>query len=427
MKNQKIINDIDGLIVVNKEKGYTSNDVINVIKKFIHPKKIGHTGTLDPNATGVLVTLLGDATKSQEYLMKNGIKEYEAELILGIATDSEDITGNIIDLNENVIHSVICDAEEFDRLYNKVIDISKSFIGEYDQVPPMYSAKKVDGKKLVDIARKGREIERQPSKVIIYDISITGIATYNIEKDGENIPLKAIKIKVSCSKGTYIRTLCKDIGAKLNLNSCMGNLKRLKNSCFDIKDSVTIGDINNKLEDNDYSFIKPCYYMDRDSVVTFGKFETLHLGHQAIISETVAYAKSNNLQSIAMIVGDNEDCNVLTKEQRVSRLKALGIDKILYYKLNDVNRFVTPISFINDILYNEMRAKAIIVGTDCRFGYKGAGDVELLKNECEKLGIKVKIIDKLKVEGTDIDISSTYVKEQYDKGNITLVDKLLGK
>ena len=145
MKNQKLINDIDGLIVVNKEKGYTSNDVINVIKKFIHPKKIGHTGTLDPNATGVLVTLLGDATKSQEYLMKNGIKEYEAELILGIATDSEDITGNITDLNENVIHSVICDAEEFDRLYRKVIDISKSFIGEYDQVTPMYSDKKVDG------------------------------------------------------------------------------------------------------------------------------------------------------------------------------------------------------------------------------------------------------------------------------------------
>ena len=156
LKIKRIVNDINGLIILDKPKGHTSNDCISLIKKILHPRKIGHTGTLDENATGVLVCLLGSATKSQEYLMKTGAKIYDAELILGISTDTEDITGKILEYKEYV-------NDIFD--IDKLNEIVKTFIGDYDQIPPMYSAKKVGGKKLINLARKGIVVERKVSKV----------------------------------------------------------------------------------------------------------------------------------------------------------------------------------------------------------------------------------------------------------------------
>ena len=402
------------MIVLNKPKDMTSNDCLAIIKKNIHPKKIGHTGTLDKNATGVLICLLGNATKSQDYLMKSCKKKYKAELIFGISTDTEDITGNIIDTDVKKIN---------DYMDNDIYTTINGFIGNYYQVPPMYSSKKINGEKLLKLARKGIEIERKAELLEIYDIKIIDSKDYIFNE----LNLKCYNILVECSKGTYIRTLCKDIGARLGIPSCMGNLCRLSSGNFKIEDSITIEEIKNKIINEDLSFIKPCYYNAYDTALTFGKFETLHLGHLKIIKDVVSYAREHNIKSTVMIVGNNYDNEILSNSQRISKLKFLGVDNIVYYPLDKVNKNIEANDFVKDILYNQLNTKYLVVGSDCSFGYKGIGNKELLINLCNSIGITCKIIDKLKIENSDIDISSTYIKSEYEKGNIDIVNKLLGK
>lgn len=424
MKEKKVLNDINGLIILDKPKNHTSNDCLSIIKKYLHPKKLGHTGTLDENATGVLVCLLGSATKCQEYLMKTGDKIYEAELILGISTDTEDITGKVLEYDEDTRKKIAID---------DLSNVIKSFIGEYNQVPPMYSAKKVGGKKLLNLARKGVNIERKACKVSINNIEIknfeqidkTNYAAFDYELD--NYKLKKIELQISCSKGTYIRTLCKDIGEKLGVPSCMGNLRRLATGDFRIENSISIDDIKKKSECNDLSFIKPCYYQRDESVVTFGKFETLHIGHQRIINQVVDDARNKKIKSTVLIVGNNDNTKVLSKEQRISKLKYLGIDNIFVFELNDMNMKMSPEFFVEEILIKQLKAKEIIVGSDCHFGYKGSGDSKLLIDLCKKYQSDVKVVDKIKIDDTDTYISSTLIKEEFDKGNFDLVNRLLGR
>ena len=413
MKANKVLNDINGLIILDKPKGITSNGCLSVIKKCLHPRKLGHTGTLDENATGVLVCLLGSATKCQDYLMKTGDKVYEAELILGISTDTEDITGKVLKYDDI--------SAKFDL--EKLKDSVKSFIGNYEQMPPMYSAKKVGGKKLINLARKGIEVERKPCSIKIESIDIRDIDDYEFE----NYKLKKINLIVRCSKGTYIRTLCKDIGEKMGISACMGNLRRVATGEFNIENSITLDDIKTKTEKHDFSFIKPCYYQKDNSVVSFGKFETLHLGHQKIINQMVNDAKANNLKSTILIIGNNDDSIVITKEQRISKLKYLGVDNIFNFELNNYNMKMSPETFVEEIIIKQLKAKEVIVGSDCRFGYKGAGDTVLLRNLCDKYNIVVKVVEKMKIENTETDISSTFIKSEFKKGNIELVNKLLGK
>lgn len=402
------------MIILNKPKDLTSNDCLSIIKKTIHPRKLGHTGTLDKNATGVLICLLGSSTKSQEYLMKNCKKTYKAELLLGISTDTEDMLGKIIDK----------DIEKLKDLTDeKIREAVKSFVGDYEQTPPMYSSKKVNGQKLLNLARKGISVERKAENIKIYDMDIDDVIDYKYE----GYVLKCVNITVTCRKGTYIRTLCKDIGVKLDIPACMGNLCRISSGDFDISHSITLDNIKEKVSDGDYSFVKPCFYNPYATALTFGKFETLHIGHQKIINDTIKYAKNNKILSTVMIVGDNVDTCVLTREQRISKLKYMGVDNILYYPLDEINKKISPNSFIKDILYNQLKTKAIFVGSDCRFGYKGEGDKDLLIRLCSELNIELKIIDKLKIASTDTEISSTLVKSEYEKGNIDLVNMLIGK
>ena len=402
------------MIILNKPKDMTSNDCLAFIKKYLHPKKIGHTGTLDKNATGVLICLLGNSTKSQDYLMKNCIKTYRAELLIGVATDTEDISGNVI-------------SESIDKINNlcnvKIENVVKTFIGNYKQTPPMYSSKKVNGKKLLNLARKGITINREAVDLKIYNISIDGFSDY----DFNDLKLKCVNLTISCSKGTYIRTLCKDIGIKLGLSACMGNLCRIASGNFNIAQSITLEDMKEKIKQNDFSFIQPCFYNSKETALTFGKFETLHLGHMTIIRETVEFAKRHNILSTVMIVGDNKDSCVLSCEQRVSKLKYLGVDNIIYYPLDNINKKISANSFVKNILNNQLKTKAIFVGSDCRFGYNGEGDSNYLKKLCEELNIYLKIIDKLKVPNSDIEISSTFIKSEFNKGNVSLVNELIGK
>ena len=210
---------MNGFLVINKEKGMTSHDVVNKIRKIFQTKQVGHTGTLDPNATGVLIVGVGKATKAITYL-ENDDKIYEAELTLGITTDTEDIWGTIID------------ERKVDVSNQQIEEVIKSFVGNIKQVPPMYSALKVNGKKLYELARDGIIVEREGREIKIFDI-------YDIII-GQN----KVKFTVHCSKGTYIRTLCKDIGERLGCGGCMSELNRIKVGSFDINQSVTIENVS---------------------------------------------------------------------------------------------------------------------------------------------------------------------------------------
>ena len=212
---------MDGIIVINKEKEYTSHDVVAKLKKKLNISKVGHTGTLDPNATGVLPILIGKGTKFSKYLI-NHDKIYEVELELGQKTDTADIEGKVIE-EKNV-----------DEKYIKenLLQVLESFVGKQEQIPPMYSAIKKNGKKLYEYARAGEKVDIEPRKIEIYKI--------DLNKYDKNI----ISFVVSCSKGTYIRSLCEDIAEKLNTVGYMKNLKRLQVGEFNIKDAVYIDDIN---------------------------------------------------------------------------------------------------------------------------------------------------------------------------------------
>ncbi len=212
---------MDGIIVINKEKDYTSHDVVAKLKKKLNISKVGHTGTLDPNATGVLPILIGKGTKFSKYLI-NHDKTYKAQIELGKKTDTADVEGNVIE--EKPVDT--------EYIKQNLVQVLESFVGKQEQVPPMYSAIKKNGKKLYEYARKGEKIEVEPRKIEIYKIELVKYNEKNIE------------FIVSCSKGTYIRSLCEDIAEKLNTVGYMRNLERLQVGEFNIEKSVLIDDVN---------------------------------------------------------------------------------------------------------------------------------------------------------------------------------------
>lgn len=212
---------MDGVIIINKQKGFTSHDVVNVIRKKLNIKKVGHTGTLDPNATGVLPILVGKATKISKYLIEHN-KTYIATIKLGEKTDTGDSEGQVIE-TKKVPKKL--EKEEIEQVLT-------DFLGKQKQLPPIYSAIKVKGKKLYEYAREGQEVKIEPRDIEIYKIKLL---EYKYNK---------IKIEVECSKGTYIRTLCEDISKKLETVGYMEELQRTKINEFKIENSLLLDDIN---------------------------------------------------------------------------------------------------------------------------------------------------------------------------------------
>lgn len=218
--------DINGIIVINKPKEYTSHDVVAKVKKILNIKKVGHTGTLDPNATGVLPLLLNTGTKLSKYLIEHD-KEYEVMLELGIKTDTADIEGNVIKKEE----------VNWEKL-NDIEETLNTFLGEQTQIPPIYSAIKVNGKKMYEYARSGQNINIEPRNIQIYKIELQKIDKQKNE----------INFRVHCSKGTYIRSLCEDIAQRLGTIGYMKELKRTKVGNFTISEAVKIEEIENNKE-----------------------------------------------------------------------------------------------------------------------------------------------------------------------------------
>lgn len=223
---------MNGILNVYKEQGFTSHDVVAKLRGICKQRKIGHTGTLDPDAKGVLPVCFGNATKLCDILTDQG-KTYEAVILFGITTDTQDYSGKIL---TSAMSEVTAD---------KLNTIVKEFIGQQEQIPPMYSAIKMNGKKLYELARKGIEVERKARKIEVYSLDIMEL----INLDDESAYLQEAKIRVSCSKGTYIRTLCHDIGARLGCGACMKSLLRTQVGKFLVQDTLNLTQITELVQE----------------------------------------------------------------------------------------------------------------------------------------------------------------------------------
>lgn len=224
------MNEINGILLVDKPKGITSQTLLTKIKKQLHIKKIGHAGTLDPLATGLMVVLLGSATKLSDYLLNNE-KQYQCEILIGKSSDTEDITGNIISIKEV-------------KEINDVESVLNSLIGNLNQVPPMYSSIHHNGVKLYELARQGIEVERESRLIEVKNIKLISDVVYKEQ-------CAFFSYLTTVSKGTYIRTLCTEIGNRLGYPALMNELRRVKSGKFSIEDANTLDDIEN----NNYHII----------------------------------------------------------------------------------------------------------------------------------------------------------------------------
>lgn len=233
---------MDGIIIINKTKGCTSHDIVYKIKKMLN-EKVGHTGTLDPMAEGVLPILVGKGTLASKYLI-NHDKKYIVELQLGTKTDTADGEGRIV--KQQPVNKEILTTKNIEK-------ILQSFVGKQEQIPPIYSAIKINGKKLYEYARKGQEIELKPRKIEIYNIKLIN---YSVEE-------KQIKFEVFCGKGTYIRSLCEDIAIKFGTVGYMKSLKRIQVGDFKMEDSITIDELNNIIQKNELDKTKTIITLEK--------------------------------------------------------------------------------------------------------------------------------------------------------------------
>ncbi len=253
---------MDGIIIINKTKGCTSHDIVYKIKKMLN-KKVGHTGTLDPMAEGVLPILIGKGTQLSKYLI-NHDKKYIVELQLGIKTDTADSEGKIIE--EKTVNKTKLSKEN-------ITNVLQTFIGKQEQIPPIYSAIKVNGKKLYEYARKGQEVELKPRQIEIYNIKLID---YSMDE-------KQIKFEVFCGKGTYIRSLCEDIATKFETVGYMKSLKRTQVGNFKIDNSITIEELKNLIENNENIDIDDIL---KNKIITveeiFEKFQSINLDEKKL-------------------------------------------------------------------------------------------------------------------------------------------------
>ena len=477
---------MDGLLIVNKEAGFTSFDVIAKLRSMLGTRRIGHLGTLDPEAEGVLPIVLGNATKMAS-LLSDGDKVYEATLRLGITTDTQDTTGHLIRRCENI-------PEEAE--IRACID---SFLGTQEQLPPMVSAKKVGGKKLVDLARKGIEVERKAALITIYSL---------IVKDFQP-PL--IRLQVRCSKGTYIRTLCHDIGEKLGCGAAMESLVRQEASGFTLADSLRLDEIDalylsGKLEERILStdtllsaypsficrpeadraaqngnMLRPeagmvkgasdsrlfrvytsggaCiglyekreekgvlapYIMlpasaeesakpRRGSVISIGKFDGLHVGHQAIVRKMLEIAERDALRPLLfsfttapeVLTRGRAESMLMTASEKRQMAQELGIRGVREVRFTEEIRNMTAFDFLSKVLIDKLGMKQIVVGPDCAFGYGREGNIDFLLRYAERFGYGVTVVDKVHLGGEIV--SSTRIKKLISEGDLEQASACLGR
>ena len=297
----------DGMINVCKEKGFTSHDVVAKLRGILHQKKIGHTGTLDPDVTGVLPVCLGKGTKLCDMITDRD-KTYRAVMLLGRTTDTQDLSGQT--LSEKAVladEKMVCTA-------------AASFVGDYMQIPPMYSAIKVDGKKLYELARAGQEIERKARRVSIRSLNII------------DIQLPYVTMEVCCSKGTYIRTLCQDIGEKLGCGAGMAELTRLKVGGFSIENAWTLSQIQ-EMADLGEDEVRRHMVPVEEMLLEYPKFRTIDAASDKMLSNGNWLPKE---QVTAVQVKDTAE---LTDGLQVRMYSSTGDFTAVYQYINGKNSF----------------------------------------------------------------------------------------
>ena len=417
-----------GIVNINKPIGKSSHFVVSVIRRITGIKKVGHTGTLDPLATGVLPICIGrEATKLSQEIM-DGDKGYRATVQLGATTNTQDSEGEII--NEFSTNGITKE---------KVQNVLEKLIGEITQIPPMYSAIKVNGQKLYNLARKGIEVERKPRKVTILSIEL-------LDYDDNN---KCFEIEVRCSKGTYIRTLCADIGEALGCGAYMKSLTRTKCGRFSVEDSITLEkfeELFNKGK-TDFVLTSPNEFLNSDmktislteddipfksSCVALGNFDGVHKGHAKVISRCVEISKEYNCKSIVYTFKNHPNI-ILGKEHKsitVNSAKEMVISKnfrpdfLILQDIDESYLSLSPKEFVLEVLLNKLHAKCVVVGEHYTFGKNGSGNTELLKELCKEYNIKVEILPLLEENGTVI--SSTSIRKFLTEGDIESASSALG-
>ena len=297
---------IDGILIIDKPEGITSHDVVARCRRILKTKRIGHTGTLDPFATGVMVILVGQATRLAQFLDKD-TKEYEALVRFGFETETGDSTGQLR----------ITNYELRDFSVEELENVLAQFRGEIEQTPPMYSAKKVEGRKLYELARKGIEIERKPVKVRIYELEI--LTPENTEKlkpkqNGFGLWTFDFRLRVSCSAGTYIRVLAEDIGRRLGVGAHLAELRRTRAGKFDISKSVTLEELEKIVSEN------------RLEEVLISMNETVsHLSEIRLSAEEIARTK--NGMKLRKELNDADDGSFVRMTDGNANLIAVGFYK----------------------------------------------------------------------------------------------------
>ena len=418
----------NGILLVDKSRQWTSHDVVNLVRRRFKLKKVGHCGTLDPSATGLLILVLGKATKISQKLMGQ-YKVYQVTMKFGEATNTQDSDGKIVKtapfkhITPEKVHEVI----------------QKKFIGSIKQVPPMTSAIKHKGKPLYKLARKGIKIERKAREINIYNISI------------DDISLPEIRFRITCSKGTYVRTLCNDIGESLDSCAYMSELSRLQSGNFHLLDAIPVDKIKQvtysqlrpfiiPLEDylQQYKIahfhnLKQLRYNNLDKIaLAIGNFDGVHLGHQKILRQLVKQAQKNGSTPLVMtfhphpkeILNNQKLSKINSLEQQVEQLENLGIKGIIHLPFSKEFARQTPGQFVNSILKNQsFTLTDICVGEDWRFGAKKAGDSKLLQTLLPKT--KIHSFAKEKIKGNLV--SSSLIRNLINQSNFEQIAQYLGR
>ncbi len=403
-------NRYNGFINVYKEAGWTSMDVCAKLRHVLGVRKAGHAGTLDPMAEGVLPVAVGRATKDIDRI-GGSVKEYKAVMLLGTVTDTEDITGNILSRYEGEL------PQEAD-----VEAAVKSYIGGYEQLTPMYSARKVNGKKLYEYARAGIEVERKTKHVEIYDIHI------------DKIEPPRVTFTVQCSQGTYIRSLCRDIGEKLGCGACMEALTRNRVGSFKIEDAVRISKIEQAEQDGN---VDALLSVTAPTAVAIGKFDGTHIGHQALFKELKKCAERDKLRTLVLILKFGKS-GVLSDEDRKRRLYEYGIDYCIELQFTEDMRNMSAEDFLSKILIGRYNMHAIVAGKDVSFGRGKVGNAAFLEAHAAECGYTTDFIDKIAVDedgesseaaeingGREI-VSSTLLRKVLSEGDMEKVAELMG-
>ncbi|MDO4438368.1 MAG: tRNA pseudouridine(55) synthase TruB [Eubacteriales bacterium] len=394
-------NKYNGFLNIYKEAGWTSMDVCAKLRGILGMRKIGHAGTLDPMAEGVLPVALGKGTKDVDRI-GDGTKTYIAGMLLGTVTDTQDITGTVISENTDKIPT-----------NEEIIKACESFIGEYEQLTPMYSARKVNGKKLYEYARAGKEVERKRKKIEILDLTV------------DSIDFPHIKMTVKCTKGTYIRTLCHDIGEKLGTGACMESLLRTQVGDFTLEETVKLDELE---KFRDQGKVNELISVKSPTAVAIGKFDGNHIGHRLIIKELVKTAQENKYKSLIILFDMNKSF-ISGRQEQKEELYSYGVDYVIELPFSEEIRTMSAEDFLEKILIKRLNMKAMVAGNDVSFGFNKRGNAEFLTENADRLGYSLKIIEKINIKtnsGEEQAVSSTMLRELISEGDMEKTEMLLG-